>query len=1060
MNTKALTIRSLFATALFAAVLTGSTVAFTNAQAVNVQQWAKVRPYFHTMLSQPSDLVYHESIEAAFAYAKKIFENCNNTVSPPICKTYTNLRPWSPGPGDSRYNGVAAYWMTDTVTCQGQSCTTASGGLLFEQFLRCSEGKPTYFVMQINSDPYDRQMVCKAFVPDIQPCDDCDGKGNPIVPSGAEKIQIETDYVAASGGLRFVRTYRNSTGFFSSFATASLIDNRPLNAPVRGCQPGSFLYSGQPYSYCNQFLSNGTQTYQVRFADGRFAWFGGTPGAFTAKADIKDKLSQRTNPSGAIEWVLQRADDSTEIYDAQGALIRKTSRDGQEDISYVYSSGQLIRMTDRVGRSLDFSYDGRGRLATMTDPAGGLYQYAYDNFNNLASVAYPGGTIRQYHYNEVGNVCNGSTTRNLLTGVSENGQRVSTFKYDCSGVPVSTERAGGVDKYSFSYGGTPGAYVAAIEIDPLGTSRTHSFNQILSYTVRRSTSQPAVSGTGTVSDSLNYDTNGNVSWRKDFNGNRTNFSYDLTRNLQTQRIEGLTAAGANTPQTRTINTEWHPTFRLPTRIAEPLRITTNVYDADGTQCGARGALCSRTIRATTDANGSLGFSATPTGDPRTWSYTYNGNGSVLTVDGPRTDVSDVTTYTYYADDDADFGRRGNVATITNALGHRVDITDYNAHGQPTRIVDANALVTTLAYDPRQRLTSRNVGGEVTTYDYDPVGQLERVTLADGSYLNYGYDAARRVTEISDNLGNRIVYTLDNAGNRTAEEVRDPANVLAQRRTRVYNALNRLFKDLGAQNQTTEYAYDNQGNVTSVKDPLNHITTNQYDALHRLVQVNDPGNGVTKYEYNGLDALTKVTDPRNLATNYTVNGLGNLTLQASPDTGNTASTYDAAGNVATQTDAKNQVTTYAYDALNRVSSITFHDGSKHNYSYDAGTNGIGRLTSITELNAVQAVIGSIAYGYDLKGRVSSDTRTINGVAYVTGYRFDSYGRLDRITYPSGRTVDFGFDALGRVSSVNATPAGGSASSLATGITYHPFGGVKSYTFGNCHFSPLRSRVFSA
>lgn len=75
-------------------------------------------------------------------------------------------------------------------------------------------------------------------------------------------------------------------------------------------------------------------------------------------------------------------------------------------------------------------------------------------------------------------------------------------------------------------------------------------------------------------------------------------------------------------------------------------------------------------------------------------------------------------------------------------------------------------------------TPASVGGEVTTYDYDLLGQLFKVTMPDSSYLNYGYDAARRLTEISDNLGNRIVYTLDNIGNRISEEVRDPANVLA------------------------------------------------------------------------------------------------------------------------------------------------------------------------------------------------------------------------------------------------------------------------------------------
>src|SRR6266851_3495881 len=224
------------------------------------------------------------------------------------------------------------------------------------------------------------------------------------------------------------------------------------------------------------------------------------------------------------------------------------------------------------------------------------------------------------------------------------------------------------------------------------------------------------------------------------------------------------------------------------------------------------------------------------GAPRTWTYTYNANGSPLTVKGPRTDVADLTTYTYYANNDADPAKRGNVATVTNAAGHVTNITAYNAHSQPLTIVDPNGMTITLGYDARQRLTSRNSGGEITTFDYDGVGQLTKVTLPDGSFLSYSYDAAHRLTGMSDNLGNSITYTLDAMGNRTLEQVFDPANALAQKRSRVYNALNRLFQELGAQNQTTTYTYDNQGNVVSVKDPLNNITANQYDALNRLKQV--------------------------------------------------------------------------------------------------------------------------------------------------------------------------------------------------------------------------------
>jgi RHS repeat-associated protein len=285
------------------------------------------------------------------------------------------------------------------------------------------------------------------------------------------------------------------------------------------------------------------------------------------------------------------------------------------------------------------------------------------------------------------------------------------------------------------------------------------------------------------------------------------------------------------------------------------------------------------------------------------------------------------------------------------------------------------------------------------------------------------------------------------GNRTQEQVFDPSSTLAQTRSRVFNNLSRLYRDLGALSQFTEYTYDNQGNVASVKDPLNHTTANQYDALNRLKQATDPGTGVTHYAYDGIDQLVSVTDPRTLATTYAITGLGNLVTQVSPDTGTTGHTHDAAGNLLTQTDAKSQVTTYTYDALNRVATVTFHDASSQTFGYDSGANGIGRLTSITERNAASTIIAQTGYAYDQHGRLTSDTRTINAVAYVTAYRYNSSGKLDRVTYPSGRTVDYSFDSLGRVSAVATTPSGGSASNLATGITYHPFGGLKAFTFGN-------------
>src|SRR5207245_974777 len=99
---------------------------------------------------------------------------------------------------------------------------------------------------------------------------------------------------------------------------------------------------------------------------------------------------------------------------------------------------------------------------------------------------------------------------------------------------------------------------------------------------------------------------------------------------------------------------------------------------------------------------------------RTWTYTYDSYGRRLTADGPRTDVSDSTTYTYYT---CTTGYQcGQLQTVTNAAGQITTYNTYNAHGQPLTITDPNGVVTTLTYDLRQRLTSRQVGTETTTFD--------------------------------------------------------------------------------------------------------------------------------------------------------------------------------------------------------------------------------------------------------------------------------------------------------------------------------------------------------
>jgi len=778
--------------------------------------------------------------------------------------------------------------------------------------------------------------------------------------------------------------------------------------------------------------------------------------------------------------------------------------------------GRLLCISDPYGRQLNFSYDFAGHVIKVADPAGAVYGFEYDGAtggcvsssdggcgkNNLTKVLFPDATTRLYYYNEAslvngGSACSGTTPAgsglghlpNSLTGITdEDGTRFATWKYDCQGRATSSEHAGGVERVTLTYD-TPSAGQTTVvnfvgnPAAPTSTTRVYGFSTVVGAIKNTGITDPATSlpapcaGCGSVG-ARTYDTNGNADSVTDWNGNKTCFVYDQARNLATRRVEGLSSATscagyqtgspALTGLQRMTSTVWSTDWRLPAQVAEPLRITTYAYGAAAdSNPGNRGNLLSVSVQATADATGAAGFAASAVGAPRVTTYTYNANGKVLTVDGPRTDVSDVTTTTYYADNDADLGKRGNVATVTNALGQTTQITAYNAYGQPLTVVDPNGLTTQLAYDARQRLISRTVGNEVTSYAYDGVGQLTQAILPDSSSITYTHDAAHRLTGIADNLGNKISYTLDLQGNRTREDVLDPSNQLAQTRSRVYDALNRLQQDIGAQNQTTQYAYDLQGNLTTVTDPLSRVTTNSYDALNRLASMTQPAPAagqpqpVIGYGYNGQDRLTQVTDPRNLVTSYAYDGLGNLNTQVSPDTGTTSNTYDIAGNILTSTDAKGQVTSYAYDALNRVTSLTYNQATGAQlktvtYTYDQGTSGnygIGRLTTATEADANASVLQTTQYAYDQRGRLASETRTLAGntAPYFTSYNYDPFtGRLLTMTYPSGRLLAYSYDALGRISQIGTTaPAaqGGQTQMVVSSVTYQPFGGVRSYVRGN-------------
>jgi len=825
--------------------------------------------------------------------------------------------------------------------------------------------------------------------------------GNPCDSATGNKYQKDVDFSNESIGLSFRRHYNsvqqlrntNSIGYGWSHQLA----------------PSLEILTGKIF---------------IHQADGRAEWLTLSNGLWQGDADSQLRLTQDSTGYSLTDQL-----GVVERYDTAGRIVSRTEANGRTT-TYSYDSSQrLVTVTGPFGHSLQLAYDSANRISSVTYPDGLSSQYQYDSDGNLSKVTYQDGSFKLYHYES-------TAFPHALTGITdENGDRYATWAYDSQGRANLSKHAGDVEQVALSYNNDNSTDV----VDSFNASRHYTFQTILNVQKLTAISQPAGAGSVAATHTQSYDANGNLASRTDFNGNLSCYVYDLSRNLETTRIEGL-APGASCPANlstyvpapnsieRKISSQWHANYHLPTQIDEAGRRTAFNYDAGGNLLS----------KAVTD---------TATGQNRRWSYTYNNLGQVLSADGPRTDVSDITAYSYYSDTTATH-HPGDLWKITNALGHTTTFTAYDANGRLLSLTDPNGLVIGFAYDARGRLTQKTVDGNTTAYTYDKAGNLTQTTSAAGVTHTFTYDAAHRLTDITDALGGKIHYTLDAMGNRTKEEILDSSGAVVKTRSRVYDALNRLAQDIGAYNQTTRYEYDANGNLTQVTDANGHATQHQYDSLNRLIRNTDALAGLTDYRYDGQDRLTQVTDANNHDTVYSYNGLGDLMQLDSPNTGITQYGYDSAGNRIGKTDVAKVSVTYTYDALNRIKS---GDGGAQFY-YDENGN-LGKLSRALRSGSS----GNRTLKYDRAGRLTSITakglpHTYDNFIY---YAYDADGKVEKISHSGYREVLYGFDAAGQVDSVSLHDWDDGTVSwvydittpLATHITHLPFGPVKSLTYGN-------------
>ncbi|WP_315759581.1 RHS repeat-associated core domain-containing protein [Bradyrhizobium sp. SZCCHNRI2007] len=852
------------------------------------------------------------------------------------------------------------------------------------------------------------------------PCTTDPSVGNPISLSGSSKSEDAVDFV--SGGARplgLVRHYRSRGTPGQRLGTARWHFDFEYEILV-GNTVAVFSPDGVEYDF-NQ----------------------PTPGVYaSAYSDSKVSLTSFDN-GGTKLFSFKDENDRTVIFIQSGNTYWPKSITERNGLSKDIIANTAVHPTriDSIGfadsRHIDFRYETSASGTPLHVSTATFYTYAqstgpteyfkidygYTN-GNLTTVTRSeknNGVWQQldvttYHYEN-------TTFPDLLTGVTDaRGVRYATWTYDPDGRPISSSHAGGADLTTVVY---DDAAVTRTVTNALGKQATYSFAKREGTMKSAGVAGQATTNCPASARSVSYNTLGQVSQVADDEGRVTAYTRD-SYGRPTSIVRGSGTAAATTT-----GFVYDNTFNVVAQQVEPGLTTTYTWSTAG-------QLSQVTQTDTTSQTAPYSTN----GQTRTWTFNYTGT-LLSSVDGPLPGPGDTVSFSYDAN--------GYPASYTNEIGQVTIINSVNYRGQPTLVTDPNGVTTSLTYDALGRLLTVTVdpSGLAATMSltYNAVGDVTRVTRANGAYLSYTYDDARRVVQIQDNTGASISLTRDAMGNVTARQINGSDGTIQLAQTAAFDELGRLLKFIGASKQTWVHGYDKTNNRVSITDPRSNVFGWSFDSLNRLINSRgEEGNSET-VTLDGRDEVTSYSDPRSLNTTFVRNGFGDVIQRTSPDTGTTTYVYDAAGRPTQMTDGRGVVTNLTYDAAGRLLSKQYPaaPGENVTFSWDGtsgGNKGVGRLTRIDDAS------GSIEWTFNSLGQAIQEKKTTAGIVYLVGYAYDLDGNLTRITYPSGRIVNYYRGATGLVNTVTQQPGAATAEALlAKWVTYQPFGPLQSLSYGN-------------
>ncbi|WP_337288533.1 RHS repeat-associated core domain-containing protein [Candidatus Methylomirabilis sp.] len=421
----------------------------------------------------------------------------------------------------------------------------------------------------------------------------------------------------------------------------------------------------------------------------------------------------------------------TSTYDAFGRLATISTGAGPDarTTTLAYDSQSYLQsIIDPLGRVTSFTYDGVGRPLTQILPDGRVILSSYDLNGNLTSLTPPSRPAHAFDYTPVD-----LEQQYSAPPVSDGGTNQTTRAYDADRALTALTRP---DNGTFAF-----AYDTAGRLSTLVTP-TGSVQYTYSATTGNLASITAPGST------LAYTYDGSLltttTWAGAVAGGVTR-SYDTDFRVASQTVNGTN------PVAFTYDADSLLTSAGPLTIARNAQnglITGSTFGivTDSSTYSTFGELSTYTV----DVSNSPIFSTTYTrdrlgritqkvetiyGSTDTFDYAFDPAGRLKEVTKNGTVLS---TYAYDSN-----GNRLSLTTPSGTVNGTYDAQD--------RLVQYGA--TTYGYTANGELQSTTTGGQMTTYQYDVLGNLTRVVGPTGTTIEYVVDGRNR------RIGKKVNGTL-------------------------------------------------------------------------------------------------------------------------------------------------------------------------------------------------------------------------------------------------------------------------------------------------------------